>query len=187
MSSIDAPSVRFVERHDDPGMAGFVSLYIAAFGGPPYFEPFTHEQVVDGVWHPHIPHCIILAECDGLVVGLGCAVGLVSPESPVRDFISGLAPGSLPFPPEQTLYMSELAVHESYRKHGIGQRIIEERMRWGKLMGYTHYCMRTAKDGSNSRRLYERMGAQIAPFEQDVSDGEVKTESKFRIYLYGKI
>ena len=47
--------------------------------------------------------------------------------------------------------------------------------------------MRTAVEGSNSQRMYERIGSHLAPFVQDVSDGGVLSASKSRIYMYGSI
>ena len=172
----------------DPQREGFVDAYKEIFAGPPYFEAYTDGDVISGVWNPHIGQCILVAvDTSGRVIGFGCCHSVMSPAEPkIRDFIlSRPGIGSL-FDPERTIFMSEIAVREECRRRGLGKRLIFERFRWGLEHGFSSYCMRTAEHGSNSRRLYERMGAKRAPFVQDVS-ADIDSASKSRIYLYGSL
>lgn len=188
-------TVRRVNNVDDPLLAGFVSTYKDVFAGSPYFEEYADEQIRDDVWIPHIGECIIVATTDDgsvarpeSVVGLACCHAVLAPTEPkIRDFL--LSRQELPelFDPARAIFMSELAVRDDFRRRGLGQTLVLERFRWGLKAGFTHYAMRTAADGSNSRRMYERIGSVLAPFVQDVSEGGVISASKSRIYMYGSI
>ncbi len=188
-------TIRRVTDIGDPLLAGFVSTYKDVFAGAPYFEEYADEQVREDVWAPHIGECILVATTDDgsearpeSVVGLACCHGvLASTEPKIRDFL--LSRAELPelFDPARAIFMSELAVRDDFRCRGLGQTLVLERFRWGIEAGYSHYAMRTAADGSNSRRMYERIGSRLAPFVQDVSEGGVVSASKSRIYMYGSI
>lgn len=181
------------ERITDPDhevLKGFVSVYRSAFAEAPYCEDYDYKWVVDHIWKVHIPYCVFVArKAHGEVVGLGCALPILAPESCVRDFMlekqkSGVG---IPFPLNQTMYMSELAVLPDVRRKGVGSSLIKKRQEWAVQNDYTHYCMRTAATGSNSERMYKCMGAMQAPFVQDMSDDKIRTDSARRIFLYGKI
>jgi GNAT superfamily N-acetyltransferase len=181
-------SLRKVESVSDFAAQGFAELYRSAFGEPPYNEHYELDWILKNIWEPHIPYCIIVAEMVGVVVGLGCCHPLPLPISSVGHFILNEVPQELvPFPPDKTMYMSELAVAKGLRGKGIGGSIISARTVWAKEAGFTHYCMRTAKEGSNSRQMYMKMGAVEAPFTQNMSGGEVETDSSERIFLYSKL
>lgn len=176
-------SIRQVKEEYDLSRDGFIKVYQEAFAGPPYFETFSDEEVID-VWNKHIPHCLMVAEYKGLVVGLSCCTPLLCDAQPsVKQFL--MSQQSLPFDPAQTIYMSEVAVLSEHRKQGLGRKLIEARLEWGDVHGFRFYIMRTADRGSNSARLYCRMGAQKADFEQNVEHEGVETASTVRMYLYG--
>lgn len=188
-------TIRRVTNVDDPLLAGFVSTYKDVFAGSPYFEEYNDEQVRDDVWIPHIGECILVVTTDDAlttrpesVVGLACCHAILAPTEPkIRDFL--LSRPELPelFDPARAIFMSELAVRDDFRRRGLGQALVLERFRWGLEAGFTHYAMRTAAGGSNSRRMYERIGSALAPFVQDVSEDGVVSASKSRIYMYGSI
>jgi ribosomal protein S18 acetylase RimI-like enzyme len=183
-------SIRFVTDVNDPVRVGFVDTYREVFAGPPYFEEYGSDDVINGVWIPHMGHCVLAATEDltGRVVGLGCChVVTADTEPKIRDYLLSRPSISKFFDPDRTIFMSELAVREEYRRRGLGNRIVLERFRWGLERGYESYCMRTAESGSNSRGLYERIGAVLAPFVQDVSVDGVASSSKSRVYMYGSI
>lgn len=172
---------------NDTRRDGFVATYRDVFAGAPYFETYSEQDVHDHVWVPHIGQCILVAtDSPDLIVGLACCHGVVADTEPViRDYL--LSQSEVPglFDSQLTIFMSELAVREEYRRRGLGARLILERFRWGLEHGFRSYCMRTADQKSNSRSLYERIGAKLAPFVQDVSSGGVESASKARIYMYG--
>ena len=182
-------TVHRISDIDDPRLAGFIATYQDVFAGPPYFEKYAEQEVVDNVWKPHIGHGIVLAtNSTGMVVGLACCHSVVAETEPsIRDYILSRPEVPSLFDPSRTIFMSELAVREQYRRRGLGKRFIIERFAWGREHGFESYCTRTADRSSNSRALYERIGAKLAPFVQDVSSGGVESASKARIYLYGSI
>jgi GNAT superfamily N-acetyltransferase len=171
---------------------GFVAAYQEAFGGPPYFEHYEFDEVVRDVWMPHLNGgIIVVAHSNGIVIGFGCAKPISETEDDVREFLlEKHAAGLLPVHPGLMWYVSELGVRESYRRHGIGSRLIKEQLSLIADHGCPWYVMRTAAVGSNSKRLFEQAGAQEIPGAQNVSASLQVTEnlsqSTERIYLYGK-
>ncbi len=175
---------RRIEQVSDPAFAGFAAVYREAFGGPPYFEEYTDDGIRQDVWTPHIPECVIVAEAPQ-VIGLACCHAILAPTEPsIRAF---LLTQELPFDPREGIYMSELAVLTEERQKGLGEALIRARFRWAKERGFRFYLLRTAASGSNSQRLYERLGAKRTAFTQDVSLDGVVTASTQRIFLWGEI
>lgn len=174
---------------DDSLSQGFANVYASAFAEAPYFEKYENSWIIENVWTPHKQHCIFIAMDSEGVSGLGCAHPIDSDLSSVGKFLLEISESGqeLPFPINTTLYMSELAVLSQYRKNGLGRKLVEARLEWGKEAGFTHYCMRTAANGSNSRRLYESFGARQAEFIQSVADETVETQSSHRILLFGRL
>jgi GNAT superfamily N-acetyltransferase len=163
----------------------FVPAYQSAFGGPPYFETYSEQEVLDDIWHEHLARgVIILALVDGSVAGFGCALPLTaSPEDVNVHLAPFIADGTLP-KAETVWYMSELGVLPRYRYHGIGYRLVQERLRAVRHYGGSHFVMRTAAEGSNSLHLYQRAGAQLLPGAQVVGEPN-GSKSTSRIYLHG--
>lgn len=182
-------------------IAGFINVYKEAFGGPPYNETYTDEEV-RAIWDEHFAHGrIILAKHGGKVVGLGCSVPLNRAPQEIQDFLAmckrkgyldmckrkGYLPVDFTF--ENAWYMSELAVLEEYRNQGIAYQLVRHR-----LIDVSHgrsafYVMRTAAAKSNSMHLYLRAGAEVIPEVHDISDSDQVKEngskSEERIYLFG--
>jgi GNAT superfamily N-acetyltransferase len=176
-------------KDDDTHAQGFADVYMSAFAEAPYFETYEASWVIENVWTPHKQHCIFVTTDDGIVSGLGCAHPIEDTLSPVGEFLLQISKSGqeLPFPMSSTLYMSELAVLAQYRKQGLGRELIKARLAWGREAGFTHYCMRTAENGSNSRTLYESLGAKRANFVQSVADENIETQSSHRILLFGSL
>lgn len=171
---------------------GFVQLYKEAFGGPPYYETYTDEEVLSDAWHPHLKDgVIILAVSSDLVVGFGCAKPVTSSPDDVRDFLrEKQRDGYLPVDSSAMWYMSELGVRIDHRGRGLGYALVKQRLLRIQSLGGTHYVMRTAAEGSNSFRLYKNIGALEIPGLQNVAESAQvqlnKSQSDSRIYLYGE-
>ncbi len=180
-------SIRRVTIATDPAATGFVETYQAAFAEAPYFETYEPEWVLKHVWEPHLPHCVLVAEAEWAprgVAGLACCHPLLADTEPeVRDYLMAQ---HLPFDPERAVFMSELAVRREFRRRGLGAKLIQARLRWAEDAGFQFLVLRTAATGSNSRRLYERIGAQVASFVQDVSTAAIASSSTQRIFLWGE-
>lgn len=171
--------------------AGFIRAYQEAFGGDPYFETYSPEEVLEDVWYPHLKDGIIVLALDGEdVVGFGCAVPVLRSPLDVREFLMRhQGQGSFSADLSRAWYMSELGVLASYRRRGIGYSLVRHRLAEIGHRGDTHYVFRTAADGSNSIHLYRKIGAIELADLQDVSvsdqvqvNGSQSTE---RIYLHG--
>jgi ribosomal protein S18 acetylase RimI-like enzyme len=173
-----------------PFRAGFVAAYQEAFGGAPYFEHYTEQEVLDDVWWPHLNHgLVILAIREGRVVGFGCAMPLDSAPDDIQEFLGCRTSGEFPAEASRTWYMSEIGVMEPYRRHGIGYGLVRERLSIIEQLGGTHYVLRTAAEGSNSAHMYRRIGAIQLMTPQDISEsGQVqvsRSQSTKRIFLFG--
>ncbi len=171
----------------------FIRAYQEAFGGPPYYETYSDQEVLETVWEPHLRDgVIILAKDNHHVVGFGCSIPLLKAPDDVQGYLRERhADGSLPeeFDPANTWYMSELGVLEAYRRQGLAYELVRHRLTSVNHGGATHYVMRTAAEGSNSRHLYEQVGSRPLAFEQDMSDNAQVTangsHSTSRVYLFG--
>ena len=169
-------------------LSGFLDTYKKAFAGPPYFERYDDEWIIENVWNNHIDHgCVIVAFYKGKIVGLGCCIELNAipdddPNVEVRDFLREKSE----FDINSTCYMSELAVLPEFRSNGLGTSLICRRFQWSKENGMKSYVMRTAVLNSNSEQIYLDLGARTADFIQDVSEhaDEVHSSSTQRKFLY---
>lgn len=171
---------------------GFVEVYREAFGGPPYFESYTPEEVERDVFLPHLAvGFIVMALEEGKSIGLGCAKPMTETENGDQRFVKErFDDGSLPVAPSRLWYMSEMAVLMSHRRRGVGYRLVVERLKLIRAKGISHYCFRTASKQSNSEALYRSLGAVQLPGVLDVS-GTAQVEnnasqSTTRIFLYGE-
>lgn len=176
---------------------GFIKVYREAFGGEPYFEEYTDDEI-RAIWDEHLADGrIILAKDEedaGRVVGLGCSLPLHHAHEDVQEFLAScMAEGLLPadFTFQNAWYMSELGVLAAYRNQNIAYELVRHRLLDVSHMGAKYYIMRTAADKpSNSRHLYERLGGKPIDKLHDVSDTAQVTEnvsqSEMRVYLFGE-
>lgn len=165
--------------------------YKEVFSGPPYYEHYTTEEIIEKVWLPHLTEgLIVIAHSDGNVMGFGCAKPAVAEEEVSGFLKSKLSQGLLTVPIDSMWYMSELGVLDTYRKRGIGMALIARRILLIAGKGIPYYVMRTAAQGSHSQRLYESIGARKILGLQDVSGSDQVIENRSlsteRIYLYGE-
>lgn len=173
-------------------LAGFIHLYQQAYSEPPYNETYSDEDVLKDVWNPHLENgCIILALHEGKVIGLGCCMqtNLWIHDKEFQDFIHQEA-ARLPDAIRNLCFMSEVCVNSAFRRQGIGTRLIQDRIAWARSKHFSHYIMRTAAVGSNSRDMYLKLNAwEIVNLIQDVSHHaeEFGGASNFRIFMTGKV
>ncbi len=191
--------VRVDSRKTESGNfeTGFVAAYKEAFGGPPYNEVYTDEQVIGEVWNPHLERGIVVLALDAdVVVGFGCAKPIRLAPQDVQDFLAERQrAGVFPVNLHNLWYMSEIGVLNRYRGQGIGLQLVRHRLIWINERGMTHkldggnFVMRTAVRDSNSVRIYSSIGAKQLPGLQDVSDSDQvlvnKSQSNERVYLFG--
>ncbi len=177
---------------------GFINAYKEAFGGAPYFEWYTDDQVLKEIWQPHIAHGVVMIVTDeeqgGRLVGFGCAMPFEYAPDDVKQFLTSLdAEGKLPpeFDHRSSWYMSELGVLNEYRGLGAAWELVKQRMRSVDHSGATQFFMRTAAKGSLSKPMYIKMGSKELADLQDVSKTKQATENKskadHRVYLWGDV
>lgn len=180
-----------VNADDERQRAGFIAVYKEAFGGPPYNEVYSDAQVVDDAWLPHLQNgVIVLAVCDEEVIGFGCCIPVEhAPEDILSYLLDSKRIGAGVPDIADTWYISELGVLLNHRRRGIGTQLIGQSLAEILLNGNQYYVMRTAANSSNSRHIFEMIGATLIPGLQDVSDSEQvkinQSQSAQRIYLYG--
>lgn len=176
----------------------FVSAYKEAFGGAPYFETYSDDEVIKEVWQPHMEYGIIMIVTDeekgGKLVGFGCAMPFAYAPDDVKKFLMKLeAEGKLPreFDHRNSWYMSELGVLNDYRGLGAAWELVKQRMRSVDHSGADQFFMRTAAEGSLSKPMYIKMGSKELADLQDVSNtGQVlenKSQADHRVYLWGDV
>lgn len=170
---------------------GFVATYKQVFGGPPYNEVYTDEQVRRDVWLPHVQNgIIILAVYAGRIIGFGCGLFFECAPEEIRSYLISAKNFGVVIPDfSDTWYPSELGVMDNCRRRGIGTQLIGHVLAGILLRGNHYYMMRTAAEGSNSRHIFESIGSGLIPGVQDVSKSNQvtvnKSQSTERVYLYG--
>ena len=56
----------------------FIKVYKEAFGGPPYFEQYSDEEVREEIIFPHLRDGVVAYATDNdTLVGFGCALSIV--------------------------------------------------------------------------------------------------------------
>lgn len=171
---------------------GFVKVYQEAFAGPPYYEHYTEDEVIEDVWKPHVGDgIIVLAVNNDEVVGFGCAKPLAKSPNEIQDFaVQKREAEMLPFDLQNTWYMSELGVAAAYRGKKIGYELIKHRLSRISELDGIFYILRTAAEGSNSLHMYRKIGSIELQGTQSVSATDQvvinKSKSSERIYLYGR-
>lgn len=171
---------------DAADMAGFISLYQEAFGGPPYFEVYPRHRIREEVWDIHLERgVIVLAKDDDSVVGFCCALPVGDAPDDVREFLQDSQ--EILADNDQMWYISELGVSLSHRGRRIAYAVTERCLFEANRLGGVYYVMRTAAKGSNSKHMFLRMGSTEISEIQDVSaqTEENHSQSTQRIWLYG--
>ncbi len=171
----------------------FIETYKEAFGGPPYFEEYSDDEVREEIITPHMEDGMVVYATDSdKLIGFGCAVPFKSSPEDVQEFLEYLHRNKdLPdaFDHRNAWYMSELGVRNSYRGKGVAWELVRQRMVQAIAQGSHQYFMRTARVGSNSMPMYAKSGAIPLDQFQDVSSIEQATEnhtqSLQRVYLWG--
>ena len=170
---------------------GFVALYKQAFGGPPYNEFYTDEQVERDVWLPHLQNGVIaLAVSAEEIIGFGCGLPLKYAPEDIRSHLVIVKDSGVSVPDFSDIwYFSELGVLNNHRRKGIGTQLVGQVLAKILLRGNYHYVMRTAAEGSNSRHIFESIGSGLIHGLQDVSKSDQvmvnRSQSTERVYLYG--
>ncbi len=177
------------ETEVEPYLGDVVGSYKEIFAEPPYNEDYSgqEESYIKPSFRRFAEH--------------GVLVLLLTGEMPSSEIVGfgGSDPADLceasefllehqhflDVPLSQHLYMAELGVRSRFRHQGLGSWLVTLRMdeaRINSKFGFTHVIMRTAREGSHSKRLYERLGATVVEDLVQFKDG-FATASNERIFL----
>jgi aminoglycoside 6'-N-acetyltransferase I len=91
-------------------------------------------------------HHLVVARLDGVVVGMASAVDYVHPDKAPQ------------------LWINEVGVAPTFRRQGIGRRMLEALLAHGRRLGCTETWLGTEVDNVAARRLYERAGGTAESF-----------------------
>ena len=100
-----------------------------------------------------------------------CLAGLPASAPTSTDWLVGpveLAPRRRsPWHPESThqLYLSNLAVRGSYRRHGVARHLLMACEQTAHAWGFSELCLHVMEDNWPARQLYDRAGYQLEQAE----------------------
>jgi GNAT superfamily N-acetyltransferase len=107
------------------------------------------DNAVDPRWTAEfladLRHHLVVAVDEGLVVGMASAVHYVHPDKP----------------PE--LWINEVGVAPTHRKHGIGRRLLDALFERGRSLGCRQAWVATGPGNVAARRLYAAAGGRESP------------------------
>jgi ribosomal protein S18 acetylase RimI-like enzyme len=87
-------------------------------------------------------HHMVVALGRGIVVGMASAVDYLHPDKP------------------RELWINEVAVAPSYRRSGVGRRLVEALLDHGRSLGCREAWLLTEHDNEPAKRLYAAVGAR---------------------------
>lgn len=161
-----------------PFRAGFIGAYQTVFSGFPYHERFYPAEA-EGIFRKltetpdHVT--ILVTRGTSQVIGFGVGVPLkhkldIAPE------LTGLVPV------RHTFCLAELGVLPQYRRSGLGQKLIRERMLRIDRTKYSHVVVRVPEKQPLTQQLYEEMGFEEMGVHMSVrsmrTDGRVTTDRR---------
>lgn len=132
------------------GKEGLIDLYKSVFRGPPYYEEFTDEEVINEFDNYLVNGFVSIFRKDGKIVGFEGTCRASS--SSVADIVEKIG-----INPQITWYFGDLGVDIFYRRQGIGKKLTARR-----LASLTDpVILRTSKDNFQAISLYQSLGFQI--------------------------
>jgi len=90
-------------------------------------------------------HHLVVAQSDGVVVGMASAVDYLHPDKAPQ------------------LWINEVGVSPAYRRQGIGRRLVERLVQLATELGCTEAWVLTDSDNTAANRLYASAGAEVPP------------------------
>ena len=103
-------------------------------------EPIDPARLAAFLAEPR--HLMVLAIDDGLVVGQARAIIHLSPDEP------------------DGLYIDNMGVDPAFQRRGLGGRLLDELLAWGRERGCGFAWLATETDNLPARALYESRGAE---------------------------
>lgn len=161
---------------------GFIGAYQTVFADPPY-EERLYPSEADAIYQQltRAPdHITLIAAHGSKVVGFAIAVP-VRYKKPVARSLAGLVPLY------HTMYLAELGVLESYRRQGLGGRLIQRRFALIDRDRYSHVVTRVPASRSVAFERYQGLGMEDMGVYMEVASrrvsGAIRTDR--RLILHG--
>lgn len=85
---------------------------------------------------------LVVALCDGEVVGMASGISYVHPDKPLQ------------------LFINEVGVSGRFHRQGIGARLVQELLDLGRELGCIEAWVATEVDNTPARRLYASLGGR---------------------------
>ncbi len=157
---------------------GLIKLYQDVFSQPPYNEQFSEEEIVS-IFQEYLKQgklFIARNKTDG-VIGFGATLPLdIVPNVKIIAKDNGLRI-------KNAWYMAELGVMSTYRRLGLGKKLVIARLRAIQAQGGRMALMRTSVNNIVSQRLYTNLGFEVVEgmrqqVEQRRTDGKVVADER---------
>jgi GNAT superfamily N-acetyltransferase len=116
--------------------------------GPDVFDSALDRRATDEFLRDSRHH-IVVAIDDGVVVGFASAVHYAHPDKPSPE-----------------LWINEVGVASTYRRHGVGKAILQTLLDHARNLGCVEAWVLTDRANHGAMRLYGSIGAIEAPTEQ---------------------
>ncbi len=127
-----------------------LSAYNIIFGGPPYDEVFSYEEVATDFNEYQKDGTLFFARNKNGLIGFGAAVPL-SKKKEIAEIAKQFG-----IPIESTQYMADLGVLSEWRRKSIAEVLVKERIK--SFAKGTTVLMRTSESNTASQRLYKKLG-----------------------------
>lgn len=81
-------------------------------------------------------------------------------------------------------YIEEIAVDRSYRKHGVGRKLIEQAKRWAKAGGMPGIMLETQNNNVRACKFYESCGFVLGGFDLRLYQGIHAQSDEIALFWY---
>jgi len=102
----------------------------------------------------------LVAECDGRAVGLAWA--RIAAEHP------------------ETVMLYQFWVHSDFRRHGVGRRLVEAAVEWGRRSGATEIVLSVALGPGSAIDFYRRLGFEVTGEPVPLRPGSEELQQRMR-------
>lgn len=151
----------------------------AIFGGPPYDEVFSYDEVKSYFMEYQQEGTLFFARSKDKLVGFGAALPL-SKNTEIAEIALGFG-----IPVASTQYMADLGVIDDWRRSSIAETLVKERL--SSFKKGTTVLMRTSDKNTNSQNLYTKLGfTQVQGMEQKVEQMRTSGEREIDRRIFFK-
>lgn len=164
------------------------SLYIVSFAGPPYYEAFRYDELLEmskSVWFSAQDMLLLVCKEAKTNRLIGFFVGYNLSAEP--DICLGLSRKLGDFVPTDYFYMSEVVTHPEFRSRGVGTILVHSAIEM-KKSSYSKFILRTNIHNDKALGLYRKVGFKnLNVSHEKVNhsrvDGEVLADERLFLIL----